>query len=78
MSDQTILEKIIATKWREIEQAQAQTSFATLEQRAAQADPVRGFANALISRIQRREPAVIAEIKKASPSKGLILSLIHI
>ena len=72
MSDQTILEKIIATKWREIEQAQAQTSFATLEQRAAQADPVRGFANALISRIQRREPAVIAEIKKASPSKGLI------
>ena len=72
MSEQTILEKIIATKWREIEQAQANTSFAALEQAAAKADPVRGFANALTTRIQRREPAVIAEIKKASPSKGLI------
>lgn len=72
MPESTILEKIVATKWREIEEAQRLTSFAKLEEQAASAGPVRGFASAIVSRIARREPAVIAEIKKASPSKGLI------
>ena len=47
-------------------------SLAELERMAAQADPVRGFANALLAQAKLKEPAVIAEIKKASPSKGVI------
>src|SRR5690606_7805362 len=39
---------------------------------AAQAGPVRGFAQALRQRAEARTPAVIAEVKKASPSKGVI------
>ena len=69
---QTILEKIVATKHREIEADKRVLSFADVEALAAKADPVRGFANAIVSRIARKEAAVIAEIKKASPSKGLI------
>lgn len=72
MSQQTILEKIIATKIREIEEAKQLQSFEAVEQAAALASPVRGFADAIVTRIRRMEPAVIAEIKKASPSKGLI------
>ncbi len=70
--NQTILEKIVATKHREIEEDKRKLSFARVESLAAKADPVRGFAEAIISRVARKEPAVIAEIKKASPSKGLI------
>ena len=69
---QTILEKIVATKHREIEADKRVLSFADVEALAAKADPARGFANAIVSRIARKEAAVIAEIKKASPSKGLI------
>ena len=69
---QTILEKIVATKHREIEADKCVLSFADVETLAAKADPVRGFANAIVSRVARKEAAVIAEIKKASPSKGLI------
>ena len=72
MSQLTILEKIIATKIREIEEAKQLQSFEAVEQAAALASPVRGFADAIVTRIRRMEPAVIAEIKKASPSKGLI------
>lgn len=72
MAQQTILEKIIATKRREIETDRARIAETELERRASEADPVRGFAQAIVSRIERRSPAVIAEIKKASPSKGLI------
>ena len=69
---QTILEKIVATKHREIEADKCVLSLADVEALAAKADPVRGFANAIVSRVARKEAAVIAEIKKASPSKGLI------
>ncbi len=47
-------------------------SLAELEGLARSADAPRGFANALITQAKLKQPAVIAEIKKASPSKGVI------
>nr|WP_245399781.1 indole-3-glycerol phosphate synthase TrpC [Atopomonas sediminilitoris] len=68
----TILEKIIARKHQEVAERSAKISFAELEARAAQADPVRGFAAAMQAKAAAGEAAVIAEIKKASPSKGVL------
>jgi indole-3-glycerol phosphate synthase len=67
-----ILNKILARKAEEIAQRQTQTSLNELQQRIQQASPVRGFVNALQSKISANQSAVIAEIKKASPSKGVI------
>ncbi len=72
MSKPTILEKIIAQKHIEIARDSAVTSLARMEQLAAQVNDKREFIATLRERIQARQPAVIAEIKKASPSKGLI------
>ena len=70
MSD--ILQKILATKRREVEMARAAVPLAELERQAQAASPPRGFAAALQARVAAGKPAVIAEIKRASPSKGLI------
>jgi indole-3-glycerol phosphate synthase len=70
MSD--ILNKILATKRSEIDEAMAQKPLAALQEEAAQAEPVRDFVAAIRNRIASGEAAVIAEIKKASPSKGVI------
>lgn len=70
----TILKKIIARKHEEVATARAVTSEAALIAQAAKLPPTRGFANALVERIEKRQNAVIAEIKKASPSKGVIRS----
>src|SRR6476646_7597095 len=67
-----ILEKITAYKLREIEAAQAKRPLEAVEAAARAAPPVRPFAAALKAKIAAGEPALIAEIKKASPSKGLI------
>jgi indole-3-glycerol phosphate synthase len=67
-----ILEKITAYKRREIADAMDRRPLAEVEAAAHRAPPVRRFAAALRSRIAARQPALIAEIKKASPSKGLI------
>lgn len=72
MSVPTVLEKILARKVQEVAERSARVSLAELERMAAQADPVRGFAKALLAQAKLKEPAVIAEIKKASPSKGVI------
>ena len=70
MSD--ILNKIIATKHEEIAAARAVKPLAAVEAEAvAQAAP-RDFVGAIRSKIAAGQPAVIAEIKKASPSKGVI------
>lgn len=70
MSD--ILNKIIATKHEEIAAARAAKPLAAVEAEAvAQAAP-RDFVGAIRSKIAAGQPAVIAEIKKASPSKGVI------
>ncbi|QLF94178.1 indole-3-glycerol phosphate synthase TrpC [Pseudomonas sp. ABC1] len=72
MSIPTVLENILARKVEEVAARSARVGLAELERQAAAADPVRGFADALRERVQRREAAVIAEIKKASPSKGVL------
>ncbi len=67
----TILEKIRAYKLDEIAADKAAKSLADLETEARNAPPVRGFADALFKAAQNGY-GLIAEIKKASPSKGLI------
>jgi len=70
MSD--ILEKITAYKRTEVAAAKARLPQSAVEDRARAAGPVRGFAAAIERRIASGGFALIAEIKKASPSKGLI------
>ena len=70
MSD--ILEKIIATKHKEVAQRSAALDVAALKARVPEASPVRGFADKLRQAALAEQPGVIAEIKKASPSKGVI------
>lgn len=67
-----ILQKILARKREEIAERAAQLPLAELRARALTAPPPRGFVNAIRTRISAGKPAVIAEIKKASPSKGLL------
>ncbi len=68
----TILDKIVAYKRDEITAAKKAIPPKEIEARAKAADPVRGFLAALDDKRERGEFGLIAEIKKASPSKGLI------
>jgi len=72
MSTPTILNKIIAQKHIEIARDSAMKSLSSLELSASVINDRRDFIGALRTRIAARQPAIIAEIKKASPSKGLI------
>jgi len=67
-----ILQRIIARKREEIAERSALTSLAALENRAANASAPRGFVASIQRKIANGNAAVIAEAKKASPSKGLI------
>ena len=67
-----ILQKILRRKLEEVAERQRRTSTDALRERIAQATSPRGFIASLRERITAGTPAVIAEIKKASPSKGLI------
>jgi indole-3-glycerol phosphate synthase len=68
----TILDKIAAYKREEIAAAKKQTPLAEIEEAAKQAPPVRPFAETVAHCAEEGRFALIAEIKKASPSKGLI------
>jgi indole-3-glycerol phosphate synthase len=68
----TILDKIATYKREEVAKAKHAVPLAHLESLAKQAPPVRSFHKALKNKIAAGQWALIAEIKKASPSKGLI------
>ncbi len=72
MTAPTILETIIARKHEEIASRKQRFSLADLESRYPAETELRGFAGAIRSQIMQQKPAIIAEIKRASPSKGLI------
>lgn len=67
-----VLARIEAYKRREIAEAKLRVPLAKLEKKVAQADPPRGFAAAIRAHRAEGRTALIAEVKKASPSKGLI------
>ncbi|NLZ11237.1 MAG: indole-3-glycerol phosphate synthase TrpC [Alcaligenaceae bacterium] len=70
MSD--ILQKILDTKKAEVATARQMRSEAEVLREAQSRTDLRGFMKAMEDKIQQGKPAVIAEIKKASPSKGVI------
>lgn len=67
-----ILKKILARKKAEISDRSARITLQEMRQRAEAAPAARGFRGALQARIDQGKAAVIAEIKKASPSKGIL------
>ncbi len=70
MSD--ILDKILATKREEVAAARKTEPLEAIREAAEWMPPARDFVGAIRTKIAHRQPAVIAEIKKASPSKGVI------
>ena len=68
----SVLARIEAYKRREIAEAKLRLPLSELEKKAARASPPRGFAAAIAATIAEGGTALIAEVKKASPSKGLI------
>ncbi|GGY58161.1 indole-3-glycerol phosphate synthase TrpC [Marinobacter zhanjiangensis] len=68
----TILRKIVDRKWEEIDERKRSLPLADLRAMAGDQPEARGFARAMGERIGSGKPAVIAEIKKASPSKGIL------
>jgi indole-3-glycerol phosphate synthase len=69
---ESILDRILATKRDEVAQAQRQRPLVDMRRDAEQRSGVRDFIAAIRSRLEQHRPAVIAEIKKASPSKGVL------
>ncbi len=67
-----ILDQIVAVKQVEVAAARVRFSESALREQAAAQSAPRGFAAALRAKVAAGQPAVIAEIKKASPSKGVI------
>jgi len=74
MSENTpdILQKIVKRKLEEINERILKTPMQEVIEQAKVADPVRGFVKAIQQKLSQNKPAVIAEIKKASPSKGVM------
>jgi indole-3-glycerol phosphate synthase len=67
-----ILIKILNRKREEIAERSVNLSIEALKEQCASADAVRGFIRAIENKINNNQSAVIAEIKKASPSKGVL------
>lgn len=71
-STPTILKKIVARKWEEVDERSAQSAEAEVKAQAFDQQESRGFVRAIEQKLAAGHSAVIAEIKKASPSKGVI------
>ncbi len=67
-----ILKKIVARKHEEIAESINRISFEQMAELAENADTPRGFYNSLNEKVLKRQSGIIAEIKKASPSKGIL------
>ncbi len=67
-----VLDKIMSHKAEEVAYEKSQISLAELKAQAADVEPPRGFVKSLQANLNNNRSAIIAEIKKASPSKGLI------
>lgn len=67
-----ILKKILQRKQQEIAERSKRLPINLLQQLAENAEPVRGFVEALERKLAAGQSAVIAEVKKASPSKGVL------
>lgn len=68
----TVLKKIINRKYEEVAERRVQVPIEKLENRSTDQPPCRGFVSAIERKINAKQAAVIAEIKKASPSQGII------
>src|SRR5690606_5718378 len=68
----TVLQRILRRKAEEVAERSARMPLRELERLAGAMPPARGFAAAIQARMAAGEPAVIAEVKKASPSRGVI------
>jgi indole-3-glycerol phosphate synthase len=67
-----ILERILAAKAKEVAAAKAQRPLASLAEEASGQPPPRDFVGALRAKVAAGSPAVIAESKRASPSRGVL------
>ena len=72
MATPDILIKILRRKQQEIADSKRVRSTSVLKSELRNASECRGFIDAIVSKHKSKKPAVIAEIKKASPSKGLL------
>lgn len=72
-----ILNKILATKAEEVAAQKATVSLEDIKAQAQAAAPVRSFIGSIREKHAKNLPAIIAEVKKASPSKGLIRPDFH-
>ncbi len=67
-----VLDNIVKQKHREVAERQACLSLADIKAKVSGLAPTRGFVGALRAKVEAGQPGLIAEIKRASPSRGLI------
>ena len=67
-----ILKKIVSRKHEEIDEGIKRVPLERMIELASNADQTRGFYNSLQSKVKQKQSGIIAEIKKASPSKGVL------
>jgi indole-3-glycerol phosphate synthase len=67
-----ILKKIVVRKLEELVDRRLDNNIYKIKEKAESAPPVRGFVDSIRAKLSDKKPAVIAEIKRASPSKGII------
>ena len=68
----TVLDNIIAVKKEEVKEGMCQKSLQMLKNHAQNCETTRGFYAALLEQVKKNKAGVIAELKKASPSKGVL------